>query len=97
MNKWAQFTIGVISAGATQFGILIGAAAGTAAAAGVTLEINWVVIYAGVIGTMGATAGGLLKSLPRQEWSEEKRDAEQGVIDAKETVAKVETDEKEQS
>jgi len=88
MNKWAQFTIGVVSSGATQFGIIAGAGAATG-------EINWIVVAAGVIGTMGTTAAGLLKQLPRQEWSDEKREARQDVTDAKEAVQQVARDEKE--
>ena len=62
MNKSAQFGIGVFAAGATQFGILV--------AAGVTSPL---ILSAGVLGTMGTTAAGLLKQLPRKEWSEEDR------------------------
>jgi hypothetical protein len=88
MNKWWQFTIGVISSGATQFGIIAGAAAATG-------QVNWIVVAAGVIGTMGTTAAGLLKQLPRKEWSDEKREARQDVTDAKEAVQQVARDEKE--
>ena len=84
MNKWAQFSIGVFSAGATQFGILVGAGV-----------VEPLILGAGVIGTMGATAAGLLKQLPRHEWSEEKREAKQDVTDAKEAVQQVARDEKE--
>jgi hypothetical protein len=63
MNKWAQFAIGIIAAGAVQFGILVGA--------GVTSPL---ILTAGTIGTMGTTAVGLLKQLPREEWPPEKRD-----------------------
>lgn len=62
MGKWPQFVIGVLAAGATQFGILV--------AAGVTSTL---VLSAGVLGAIGTTAAGLLKQLPRQEWSEEER------------------------
>jgi len=88
LNKWAQFAIGVLSSGATQFGIIAGAAAATG-------EINWIVVAAGVVGTMGTTAAGLLKQLPRKEWSDEKREAKQEVIEAKEAVQQVAQDEKE--
>ena len=83
MNKWAQFTIGVLSAGAVQFGLLAGTGA------------TDMILAAGVVGAMGTAAAGLLKSLPRDEWSEEKRDAKQGVTDAKEEVKQVARDEKE--
>ena len=88
MSKWLQFAIGVLSSGATQFGIIVGAAAATG-------EINWIVVVAGVVGTMGTTAAGLLKQLPRNEWSDEKRDAKQDVTDAKAAVVQLAIDEKE--
>lgn len=63
MSKWPQFIIGVFAAGAVQFGILVGA--------GVTSPL---ILTAGTLGTMGTTAVGLLKQLPRDEWPPEKRD-----------------------
>lgn len=63
MGRWLQLAIGVLAAGATQFGILAGATT-------VAGEVNWVVILAGVIGAMGTTAAGLLKQLPREAWPE---------------------------
>lgn len=63
MNKWVQFTIGVVAAGATQFGLLV--------AAGTTSVL---ILVAGVLGAMGTTAAGLLKQLPRDEWPAEKRE-----------------------
>jgi len=72
MNKWAQFAIGVLAAGATQFGLLAGA---TQAA---DTPLNWTVIIAGVIGAMGATAAGLLKQLPQTPWTPEERAAKLG-------------------
>lgn len=67
MNKWLQFAIGVIAAGAVQFGILVGA--------GVTSTL---ILTAGVIGTMGTTAVGLLKQLPQTPWTDAERAAKLG-------------------
>lgn len=72
MSKWIQLIIGVLAAGATQYGILLGAAV----AAGT--PVNWLIIGAGVIGTMGTTAAGLLKQLPQREWTPEERAAKLG-------------------
>jgi hypothetical protein len=78
-----QFVIGVLSAGAVQFGLLAGTGA------------TGLILTAGVVGAMGTAAAGLLKQLPRETWSEEKRDAKQEVTDAKEVVQQVARDEKE--
>lgn len=62
MNKWAQVIVAGVAAGMTQFGILV--------AAGVTQTLP---LAAGVTGTIGATIAGLLKQLPRQEWTPERK------------------------
>ena len=63
MNKWGQFAIGVISAGAIQFGLLAGTGA------------TGMILIAGVVGAMGTAAASLLKQLPKREWSAEERSA----------------------
>ena len=78
MNKAAQILIGTVAAGMAQFGFAVGA--------GVTSPL---LIAGGVIGAMGLTAGAMLKELPRKEWSDEKREAKQDVIDAKAAVEAV--------
>ena len=62
MNKLCQLAIGVFSAGAAQFGLLV--------ATGVTDPL---LLSGGVIGQMGMTAGAMLKHLPKKEWSVEER------------------------
>lgn len=71
VNKWLQFIIGILAAGAVQFGLLATAAVATGAAVDAKA---WLIIIAGVIGAMGTTAAGLLKQLPREEWPPEKRE-----------------------
>jgi hypothetical protein len=78
MNKAAQILIGTVAAGMAQFGFLV--------SAGVTSAL---LIAGGVIGAMGATAGAMLKEMPRKEWSDEKREAKQDVTDAKAAVEAV--------
>ena len=62
MNRLCQLAIGVLSAGAGQFGILV--------VAGVTDPL---LLAGGVVGQMGMTAGAMLKNLPKKEWSEDER------------------------
>lgn len=62
MNRWLQVLVGSLGAGFTQLGILY--------AAGVTQTVP---LLAGSLGTAATTAAGLLKQLPRSEWSEQKR------------------------
>lgn len=71
MNKWVQFVIGVLSAGAVQYGTLW--------AASVT-DTN--ALMAGTVLAMGTAAAGLLKQLPKREWSEEERVSKLGKDDA---------------
>lgn len=66
MNKWIQFTIGVLAAGAVQFGLLAGTGA------------TGMILYAGVVGAMGTAAASLLKQLPQVPWTDEERAAKLG-------------------
>ena len=66
MNKWIQFGVTGIASGMVQFGLLVGT--------GVTEPLP---LAAGVIGATGASVLALLKQLPRESWSDEKR-AESG-------------------
>jgi hypothetical protein len=61
MNKWLQFTVGVLAAGAIQFGLLAGTGA------------TGLILYAGIVGAMGTAAASLLKQLPQREWTEDER------------------------
>ena len=60
-KNWTIF-LGVLGAGMAQFGILAGAGAN-----------DPLVLIAGTIGAMGTALLGLLKQLPRDEWSDKQR------------------------
>ena len=62
MGKWTLVLVGALASGAVQFGLLVGT--------GVTQTLP---LVAGVIGAVGAAVLGLMKQLPREEWSEEQR------------------------
>lgn len=61
MNKHWQLLIGVLAAGAVQFGLLAGTGA------------TGLILTAGVVGAMGTAAASLLKQLPQREWTDAER------------------------
>lgn len=73
MNRWTQLIVGVLAAGAVQFGLSVGAGA------------TGLALYAGVIGAMGIAAAGLLKQLPQTPWTDEERAVKLGLEPKKET------------
>ena len=62
MSKWQQLALGAFAAGATQFSILVGA--------GVVTPLP---LAAGVLGAIGVGIAGMMKTLPKREWSDEER------------------------
>lgn len=54
-NRWAKFWVMVIASGASQFALLV--------TAGITHSLP---LIAGVFGTMGTTAVGLLTTIPNE-------------------------------
>ena len=66
MGKWTILAVTAFASGMVQFGLLVGT--------GVTEPLP---LAAGVIGATGASVLALLKQLPRESWSDEKR-AESG-------------------
>ena len=62
MSKFQQLMLGAFAAGATQFSILV--------AAGVVAPLP---LAAGVMGAIGVGIAGMVKTLPKREWSDEER------------------------